>query len=85
MEMMNTQMLHGLYGSQVSRTKAVGYCKKHGAHLTVTTMKRHECLKKCCNYLKKHEENPYWAERERLKAEKKNKKNESYYRYCEVR
>ena len=75
MEMTNTQMLYGLYGSQISRIKAVGYCKKHGAHLTVNTLKRHECLKKECNYLKKHEDNPYWAERAKLKEEKKmNKK-----------
>ena len=83
--MTNVQMLHGLYGSQISRTKAVGYCKKHDAHLTVTTMKKHECLKKCCNHLKKHEENPYWAERERLKEEKKSKKNMGYARYAYVR
>ena len=74
MEMMNTQMLHGLYGSQISRTRAVGYCKKHGAHLTVATMKKHECLKKHCNYLKKHECNSYWVEREIIKAKKKSKK-----------
>ena len=74
MEMTYTQTLHGLYGSQISRIKAIGYCKKHCAHLTVNTMKQHECLKKCCFHLKKHEENPYWEERERLKMEKKNKK-----------
>lgn len=76
MEIMLTQKLHGMYGSQISRDKAVGYCKKHGAHLTVATMKRHECLRKNCNYLKKHEDNTYWAERERLKAEKKSKRKE---------
>lgn len=69
-----TQTLHGLYGSQVSREKAIGYCRKHRAHLTEKTMKRHACLKKKCNHLKRHEENPYWAERERLRLEKKNKK-----------
>ena len=80
MEMTYTQTLHGLYGSQISRTKAVGYCKKHKAHLTIATMKNHECLKKGCYYLKKHDENPYWAEREKLKAEKKeNKKRKSIF------
>jgi hypothetical protein len=74
MEITNTQMLHGLYGSQINRAKAVGYCKKHGAHLTVNTMKKHECLKKNCNHLKKHEENSYWAEREKIKEEKKIKR-----------
>ena len=75
MEMTNTQMLRGLYGSQIRRTKAIGYCKKHGAHLTESTMKKHECLRKNCNYLKKHEENPYWEARAKLKLEKKNRKN----------
>jgi hypothetical protein len=37
-------------------------------------MKQHECLKKGCFHLKKHEENPYWAEREKKRLEKKNKK-----------
>ena len=69
--MTNTQMLHGLYGSQISRTKAVGYCKRHGAHLTVTTLKKHECLKKNCHALKKHEENDYWRQRAQKKAIKK--------------
>lgn len=74
MEMTYTQTLHGLYGSQISRTKAVGYCRKHGAHLTINTMKQHECLKKGCFHLKKHEENSYWAEREKIKLEKKSKR-----------
>lgn len=77
MEMTNTQTLYGLYGSHISRTKAVGYCKKHKAHLTVATMKNHKCLGKNCHHLKKHNENPYWAERERLKEEKKNNKKKS--------
>lgn len=74
MEMTHTQTLYGLYGSQINRKKAIGYCRKHNAHLTVNTMKQHECLKKGCHHLKKHDENPYWIERERIKAEKKNKK-----------
>lgn len=74
MEMTLTQKLHGLYGSQITRDKAVGFCKKHGAHLTAATLKRHECLRKNCNHLKKHEDNSYWAEREKMKLEKKNKR-----------
>lgn len=74
MEMTHTQTLYGLYGSQISRRNAIGYCRKHGAHLTVKSMKQHECLKKGCFHLKKHEENPYWEEREKLRLEKKNKK-----------
>lgn len=46
MEMTNTQTLYGLYGSHISRTKAVGYCKKYKAYLTVATLKNHKCLGK---------------------------------------
>ena len=74
MEFNNTQMLYGLYGSHIQRSKAIGYCKKHKCHLTVATLKCHECLKKQCNALKKHLENSYWAEREALKALKKERK-----------
>lgn len=74
MEMTHTQTLYGLYGSQISRKNAIGYCRKHKAHLTINSMKQHQCLKKGCFHLKRHEENPYWEERENLRLEKKNKK-----------
>ena len=57
MNIENTQMLYGLYGSHINRTKAVGYCRHHCAALTAKTLKGHECLKKQCNYLKKYEDN----------------------------
>ena len=65
--------LKGLYGSQVAQTKAIGYCKYHGAVLTARTLKRHECLKKQCNALTKYEQHSYWKEREVLKSRKKSK------------
>ena len=71
MEITKTEMLHGLYGSMIYRTRAVGYCKHHGCHLTVATLKKHECLRKQCNALKKHEENDYWRQRAQKKAMKK--------------
>ena len=71
MDINKTEMLHGLYGSQVSRAKAVGYCKLHNAALTVKTLKCHECLRKQCNALKRYEEHDYWRQREVLKARKK--------------
>ena len=74
MDINNTQTLHGLYGSQISRNKAVGYCKHHCAALTVKTLKGHECLKKQCNALKKYEEHDYWRQREQKKASKKARK-----------
>lgn len=74
MDVNGTQLLHGLYGSKVSRTKAVGYCRYHCAALTVKTLKGHECLKKQCNALKKYEEHSYWTEREVMKSRKKTRK-----------
>ena len=74
MDINKTEMLHGLYGSQVSRSKAVGYCKRHCAALTVKTLKCHECLRKQCNALKKYDEHDYWRQREVMKARKKAKK-----------
>jgi hypothetical protein len=71
MDINGTQMLHGLYGSQVSRSKAIGYCRYHHAALTVKTLKCHECLKKQCNALKKYDEHSYWTEREVMKSRKK--------------
>ena len=68
--MSNTQTLHGLYGSQINRSKAVGYCYYHKAALTVKTMKCHECLKKQCDALKKYEEHDYWRQRAQKKAMK---------------
>ena len=74
MEINNPQPLHGLYGSQISRTKAVGYCRYHNVALTTRTLKKHECLKKQCDALKKYEEHSYWTQREVLKSRKKNNK-----------
>lgn len=71
MEITKTEKLHGLYGSMISRTKAVAYCRRHDCHLTVATLKGHECLKKQCRSLKKHEDNDYWRQREQKKLMKK--------------
>ena len=74
MDIDKTQMLHGLYGSQIDRNKAVGYCYHHKAALTVKTLKGHECLKKQCNSLKKYEEHNYWHQREIMKLRRKENK-----------
>ena len=71
MNVNSTKMLYGLYGSCISRNKACAYCYHHKCHLTVKMLKQHECLKKDCHHLKKHTDNPYWMEREKLKEEKK--------------
>ena len=75
MDINNSKMLYGLYGSRINRNNCSGYCYYHKAHLTVKTMKQHQCLSKHCDCLKKHEEHPFWSERERLKELKKANKN----------
>ena len=68
---MEVVMVKGLYGSMISQTKAVGYCRRHGCHLTVATLRKHNCLGKQCWNLCKHEANEYWKQREEKKALKK--------------
>lgn len=74
MDMNKTQTLYGLYGSQISRNKAVGYCYYHRVALTVKTLKCHECLKKQCNSLKKYESHDFWRQREQRKEWRKARK-----------
>jgi hypothetical protein len=75
MDINKTQTLHGLYGSQISRNKAVGYCYHHCAALTVKTLKGHQCLGKQCHSLKKYEDHDFWRQYEQKKELKKAKKN----------
>ena len=70
----NSEMMNGLYGSVISKNRAVGYCPYHNVALTVKTMKRHQCLKKQCSALKKYEEHDFWRQHEQKKAMKKAKK-----------
>ena len=81
MDINKTQMLHGLYGSQVSRNKAVGYCYCHCAALTVKTLKNHNCLGKQCNSLKKYENHDFWRQHEQKKELRKMRKQKinNYY------
>jgi hypothetical protein len=81
MDINKTQTLHGLYGSQVSRSKAVGYCYYHKAALTTKTMKCHECLKKQCDALKKYEDHDFWRQREQKKELRRARKQKllQYY------
>ena len=78
MDITNTQMLYGLYGSHISRENAIGYCRYHCAALTVNTLKCHNCLGKQCNALKKYEEHDYWRQRAQKKERKRARKT-SYY------
>ena len=74
MDVNKTEMLYGLYGSYISRNKAVGYCHYHKAALTVKTLKCHECLKKQCDALKKYEEHDFWRQHEQKKERRRAKK-----------
>ena len=70
----NIELLPGLYGSEISPSRAVGYCKYHQAALTTKTLKKHECLGKCCNALIKYESHDYWRQRAQKKEWKKARK-----------
>jgi hypothetical protein len=74
MDVNQTELLPGLYGSMISRNRVVGYCHYHKAALTVKTMKCHECLKKQCDALKKYEEHDFWRQHEQKKERRRAKK-----------
>lgn len=74
MEINKTEMLPGLYGSQIARNRAVGYCHYHKAALTTKTLKCHGCLGKQCDALKKYEEHDFWRQHEQKKALRKQRK-----------
>ena len=71
METNNTVLLPGLYGSQIARSRAVGYCPYHKAALTTKTLKRHNCLGKQCKELQKYEDHDFWRQREQKKSLRK--------------
>ena len=74
MEGNNVEMLPGLYGSQISKNRAVGYCRFHKAALTVKTLKCHECLKKQCDALTKYESHDFWRQHAQKKEFRKARK-----------
>ena len=78
MDINKTQTLYGLYGSQINRNKAVGYCRYHCAALTVKTLKGHGCLGKQCDALKKYEDHDYWRQHEQRKELRKARKAKYY-------
>lgn len=52
-----------------------GYCKLHQVGMTVKQIKKKDCLAKNCWHLEK-KEHEWWAQRERAKAKRKNRKEE---------
>lgn len=72
--MENTEFMQGLYGSQISKNKMVGYCQHHQVALTVRTMKGHECLRKQCNFFQKCETHDFWRQHKQKKEFRKARK-----------
>lgn len=68
------EVMPGLYGSQITKNRAVGYCHFHKAALTVKTMKCKECLKKQCDALEKYVEHDFWRQHEQKKELRKARK-----------
>lgn len=63
-----------LYGT--CSENCAGYCKFHSVGITVKQMKQKQCLSKQCRHLEKIESHEYWAQRERAKEKRKNRKEE---------
>lgn len=74
MEEKTIDMMPGLYGSEILKSRAVGYCHYHKAALTVKTMKCHECLRKQCDALEKYSEHDFWRQHEQKKELRKARK-----------
>ena len=68
-------IIKGLYGSEMDISRACGYCHLHHKHLTVKQLRQHDCLKKQCFHLEKHEEHAWWKQRESMKQKRKDRKN----------
>ena len=65
-------MLQGLYNTEISERRCIGFCWKHHCYLTSTQLKQKECLKKQCDALEKYE-HEYWRQRELSKIRRKNR------------
>ena len=74
MDINKTEMLYGLYGSHISRSRVVGYCLHHKAALTTKTLKCHNCLRKQCKALKKYEEHDFWRQNKQRKEWRKSRR-----------
>ena len=70
----NVDLMPGLYGSSITKNRAVGYCHFHNAAMTVKTMKCHECLKKQCNALERYHEHDFWRQHEQKRQLRKARK-----------
>lgn len=66
-------MVQGLYNTQISERRVVGYCHKHHCYASATQIRQKECLKKQCTYLERYE-HEFWRQRELTKMKRKNKR-----------
>lgn len=72
-----TELLPGLYGSFIDKSRVVGMCKYHKTAMTVKTMKQHGCLckhGKQCDAFEKCAEHDFWRQHEQKKERRKAKK-----------
>lgn len=66
-------MQQGLYNTEISDKRVIGYCCRHHCCLSSTQLKQKECLKKQCRHLQKYE-HEFWRQRELAKKRKKEKR-----------
>ena len=50
------------------------WCKLHHCCLTVKQIRKRECLKKQCWYLKRNEDHDWWRQRDVMKQKRKERK-----------
>lgn len=55
----------------------VGYCKFHRVGLTAKQMRNHECLQRHCGNFVKNKEHAFWANRQRIKEKKNERRGRS--------
>ena len=57
------------------------YCKLHSCCMTPKQIKTKQCLQKQCWHMVKNEQHEWWAQRERTKQKRKNRKEtiNAYY------
>ena len=71
------ELLPGLYGSMIDRSRVVGICRYHKTAMTVKTMKQHGCLckhGKQCDAFEKCAEHDFWRQHEQKKEWRKIRK-----------
>lgn len=61
-----------MYGAVTENPCA--FCWHHKRYLTVKQMKRHECLARNCDALRKLENHTYWKQRNAIKARREIRK-----------